>query len=410
MKIAAIKGKMGIWTYYVASMRFSDISEYVSPITEEISNNNSFSDMLQRAITDNVESIKEYLLNQKERFFNALVLAIYDGNPEWCELEVDIEEFRTYSIGILELSGKEVIFPVDGQHRVEGIKKALIENSDLCNERVPVIFIGHQNTRDGKQRTRRLFSTLNRRARRVNDNELIALDEDDVVAVATREIIENNPLFSGDRIANFGNKNIPSSNHVAFTSIIELYQCNKILFNHIATKEGKKKKDIEKMLLYRPDDETTRGYIKQINDFWCTMSSEIPVLKTYIDTKDEELKELKNRDEEGGNYFFRPVALTQYINALCEYITIKNCDIKEAVIALNKAPIEIHSAPWLNVIWTQDKKINGRIRSKDVKNMFLYCADHSILSEQDKQSMLDYWASSLGREEMTEEDLLNLIE
>lgn len=187
MKIAAIKGKMGIWNYYVTAMRFEDIVERVDPISEEISNNKSFSNMLQRAITDNVDGIKDYILNQPERFFNALVLAVYDGNPEWFELEMEVDDFVTYSVGVLELTGREVIFPVDGQHRVEGIRASLKENSDLRNEKVPVILIGHENSMEGKRRTRRLFSTLNRRARKVNDNELIALDEDDIVAVATRK-------------------------------------------------------------------------------------------------------------------------------------------------------------------------------------------------------------------------------
>ena len=38
----------------------------------------------------------------------------------------DDEEF--VDLGILELTGDEKIFPVDGQHRVEGIKHALINN------------------------------------------------------------------------------------------------------------------------------------------------------------------------------------------------------------------------------------------------------------------------------------------
>lgn len=54
--------------------------------------------------------------------FNALVLAVYDGNPEWSELDVEVEDYRTFSVGVLELTGDEIIFPVDGQHRVAGIK------------------------------------------------------------------------------------------------------------------------------------------------------------------------------------------------------------------------------------------------------------------------------------------------
>ncbi len=409
MKVAAIRGKIGIWTYYVTAMRFEDIAKYVVPITKEISNNKNFSDMLQRAITDNVEGIKDYILNQNERFFNALVLAIYDGNPEWFELEVEIEDYRTYSVGVLKFSGNETIFPVDGQHRVEGIKKAIKENSELINEKVPVIMIGHENSAVGKQRTRRLFSTLNRRARKVNDNELIALDEDDVVAVATREIIENNKLFFGDRLINFANKNIPSSNHIAFTSIIELYQCNKIIFDYLTTLKGLKKKDKEQLLLYRPSNETTNEYVNQINMFWDTMQREIPSLKQYVETTIDDIDVLNNRSEKGGNLLFRPIALTQFVIALCEYMMYKKCDIKSAVIDFNKIPLTIQKQPWINVIWTNDNKINGRIRKKEIKNLMLYCVDSTLINEKDKNSLLDYLASCYGKDALEESELKDMI-
>ena len=173
MKFAAIKGKMGIWDYYVSVLTFGDVAKYVSPITEEISNSESYSNLLQRSITSNVEDIKEYLLKQNERFFNAIVLAVYNGDPKWNELEIDLELFHSYSVGFLEFTGEEIIFPVDGQHRVAGIKDAIAENPVLESQEVPIILIGHQNTSRGKQRTRRLFSTLNRRAKKVDDNQII---------------------------------------------------------------------------------------------------------------------------------------------------------------------------------------------------------------------------------------------
>lgn len=410
MKIAAIKGKIGIWTYYVTAMRFEDIVEHVVPITKEISNNESFSNMLQRAITDNVDEIREYILSQQERFFNALVLAVYDGKPEWYELEVEIEDYRTYSVGVLELTGDEVIFPVDGQHRVEGIRAALAENAELVNEKVPVIMIGHENNDIGKQRTRRLFSTLNRRARKVNDNELIALDEDDIVAIATREIIENNSLFTGGRLVNIGNKNIPSTNHKAFTSIIELYACNKIIFDYLTKKKGLKKKEKDQMLLYRPDDDTTARYVQDINLFWETMRVEIPSLREYVETDENELEKLENRSELGGNLLFRPVALTQYIIALCEYMKKKECTVEVAVREFNKIPMKIQDEPWKNIIWTQDNKINGRIRKKDVMNMMLYCVDTELINEKEKKSILSYWATAYGRDSISEDDLKRMIQ
>lgn len=410
MKIAAIKGKMGIWNYYVTAMRFEDIVERVDPISEEISNNKSFSNMLQRAITDNVDGIKDYILNQPERFFNALVLAVYDGNPEWFELEMEVDDFVTYSVGVLELTGREVIFPVDGQHRVEGIRASLKENSDLRNEKVPVILIGHENSMEGKRRTRRLFSTLNRRARKVNDNELIALDEDDIVAVATREIIEKNPLFAGERLINAANKNIPSNNHRAFTSILELYECNKLIFDYYTSLEGIKKQKKKEMCLYRPDEETVEKYTEYINDFWLAMQTEIPSLDEYVKASVDELDGLGMRSESGGNILFRPIALTQYINAVIFYLNKKNCSIQEAIQEFNKVPMTIQDSPWKHILWTSRNGINGRARKKDVMNMMIYCVDSSLLKKEAIDSVLLYWAEAYGKNSLSESELKDLIE
>ena len=409
MKLAAIKGKMGIWNYYVTAMRFEDIVERVDPISEEISNNKSFSNMLQRAITDNVDGIKDYIINQQERFFNALVLAVYDGNPEWFELEMEVEDFVTYSVGVLELSGREIIFPVDGQHRVEGIRASLEEKPELRNEKVPVILIGHENSKDGKRRTRRLFSTLNRRARKVNNNEFFALDEDDVVAVATREIIEKNPLFEGERLINAANKNIPSSNHRAFTSILELYECNKLIFDYFTSVEGIKPQKKKEMFLYRPDEEIVDKYTSYINQFWNEMQTEIPSLNEYVNAKIDEIDSMNKRSEEGGDILFRPIALTQYINAVIFYLKKKNCSISEAIREFNKVPMKIQDKPWKHILWTSRNGINGRVRKKDVMNMMIYCVDASLLSKDSVDSLLLYWGESYGITSLSEEGLREII-
>ena len=134
-----------------------------------------------------------------------------------------------YDLGVLTLSGQEKIFPVDGQHRVAGIKEALELNQDIGEERVPVIFIGHSKDEMGMQRTRRMFSTLNRYAKPVSMRDIIALDEDDVIAIASRNIIDQSNLFEDDRILDSKTKAIPDNNERALTTIITYYECNKEL-------------------------------------------------------------------------------------------------------------------------------------------------------------------------------------
>ena len=390
MKFAAIKGQMGIWRYYVSALSFGEIAKYVSPITKEISNSDSYSNLLQRAITNNVSSITDYLLLQPERMFNALVLAVYDGNPEWSELDVEVEDYRTFSVGVLELTGDEIIFPVDGQHRVAGIKDALKKDSSLANEKVPIILIGHQNTLEGKRRTRRLFSTLNRRAKRVNENEIIALDEDDLVAITTREIAENHKLFSGERLVDCATKNIPSTNNIAFTSILTLYEITKIIYTEKCLEKGISKAKQEKALLYRPSDDVVEEFILEVNKFWDTFMTNIPSIKEYISIDIQNLDH-KYRSVEGGNLLFRPIALSQFVLAIFECKKRMQITIEEAITRIGKIPMEISKSPWKNLLWLEERgNINGRVKKKDLKLLMMFLVDETILSEKETEELVQY--------------------
>ena len=57
-----------------------------------------------------------------------------------------------------------------------------VEEQDPFDE-VSVIFVAHEATSQGLERTRRLFTTLNKTDRPVSKGDIIALDEDDVVAI-----------------------------------------------------------------------------------------------------------------------------------------------------------------------------------------------------------------------------------
>ena len=124
-------------------------------------------------------------------------LGFYGGSPDWYELDIrtnhlfDAEALPRELdgvLGFLRLDGTETLFAIDGQHRVEGIKQALQENAELKREEVSIIFVAHRNDPSGMERTRRLFTTLNRYAKPVSKSEIVALDEDDILAIITREI------------------------------------------------------------------------------------------------------------------------------------------------------------------------------------------------------------------------------
>ena len=203
LTLPALRARMGDWIYYVTFLQMEEIAKRIE-LAEEVHPSSMLKEMIQRQITDRANPIAEYLLNQQQRFFNSLIVGVYGGSPNWYELAIgtnqlfDAEVLPLYlegALGILRLDGEEKLFALDGQHRVEGIKKALKKNENLKTDEVSVIFVAHQTGADGMERTRRLFTTLNRYAKPVKKSEIIALDEDDIIAIITRELVEKYPLF-----------------------------------------------------------------------------------------------------------------------------------------------------------------------------------------------------------------------
>src|SRR5205823_2004735 len=132
--------------------------------------------------TNRSGEIQTYLRSQPLRFFNALVIGTYGGHPQWHEVSIrrlesrigDSPAYLEGALGILTLEGTEKLFAIDGQHRVAGIEKAVGEKPELGDEEVCVIFVSgvvaekRSEDEQGFERTRRLFTTLNRYAKPVS--------------------------------------------------------------------------------------------------------------------------------------------------------------------------------------------------------------------------------------------------
>ncbi len=160
-RFPAIRCSMGDWIYYITYMKFSDVAHWIKR-TEEIHKSKKLRDMIQRALTGRVNPIVDYLVEQKERFFNAIVVGVYGGDPKWYSIEVsgsqvlgspDLDEDSQHSIGLLVLEGNEKLFAIDGQHRVEAIKEALLKEPNLGSEDQSVIFVAHRTDEEGQRRT-----------------------------------------------------------------------------------------------------------------------------------------------------------------------------------------------------------------------------------------------------------------
>ena len=402
MRIPVIRGHIGDWRYYTGVMKFDEIAYLVSPSVDEFCNPSCLNDLLQRQLTDNYLSIKEYILNEEQRFFNAIVLAIYDGDPKWLEIEFGAEYEEYNNMGFLELNESVQIFPVDGQHRVKGIIEALRENENIAEEEVPIIIIAHKNDIDGKRRTRKLFSTLNRRAKPVGDNYQIALDEDDIVAIVTRELVEEISLFQGERMCNGKTKQIANTNINAFTSLIALYQCNEALIQRQLGLSDKKMKEYK---LYRPSNEIISSALNNLNKFWNSFINNISVIQEYLQLSDKPAANFRNKD--GGNLLFRPIGIIEFVKAACLISDRSNITFDETFKRLNCIPLTLNSTQWKGVVW-DGKKIINRANLSLIKYMIMYLDDVHNLMEEEKEKMIDLYIAATNYEGDRKDALISL--
>lgn len=411
MKIPALRAKIGDWDYYVTTLTFEQVNKYVSKIDEQLHKSESLKDLIQRSISNNFLSIKEYIINQPEVFFNSLVLAVYDDYPDWREIEFKYEGDETYQMGLLEFPGNHKIFPVDGQHRVEGIKAALKEHPELSEQKIACIFVGHKNTDDGKQRTRRLFTTLNRYAKPVSLDDIIALDEDDIVAITTRYLLEEYDLFTGKRIIYAKQKAIPPNNSDAITSIITLYQSNFELFKFFYEEKYNKiptPKIIINYLKFRKPKEELEAFEGLCVNYWDAFKEKISFINDYLVKKEEPAKVYRN-NENGGNLLFRPIGFLPFVKASLIICRREGKTFQEIFTKFDSLNFNLSNKPWLSVAWNPIEKKMKMNSDLVIQLLLIYLYDANILEDKELQKLKVGYASSISYEGENLDDVLSDI-
>lgn len=420
MNKLALREKSGDWIYYITSLTYREVADHVKKIDKELHESHTLSDMIQRSLTDNVNKIATYIETQSEHFFNALVLAVYDGDPKWREISIDYGAGETYEVGVLELNGDEKIFPVDGQHRVEGIKRVLLSDRkmEFESETIPVIFIGHKNTNEGRRRTRRLFSTLNRYAKPVSLNDIIALDEDDIIAIVTRHLIESCPLFREERLNNHKQKAMPEKDKVSFTNIISLYECNTELLLYfirdkvieIDGKVIKGRRKLDAYLRFRPEEEEIAKFTNFVDEFWQSCMNNIDCIKDYLTIPISREPAAKYRNSQnGGNILFRPIGQIPFvINAIKMYDEVKDFDA--VTMRMNNINYELASDLWTYVAWNPiTHKMKTSSNKRIITLLLQFLLNFVPLTQKEQIELIKLYKGEKGDDNLADGVILELL-
>lgn len=402
LTLPALRGIMGNWVYYSCLMSLVELGKRVR-YAQDIHKSQQLSDMIQRQLKKSRSvQIASYLKTQPERLFNSLVIATYGGQPNWRAITSvkqksgndelgSLAPETLESVGFLTLRGDENLFALDGQHRLAGIKKAISDglNQDPVDE-ISVIFVAHKISEKGLERTRRLFTTLNKTAKPVSKGDIIALDEDDIMAICVRRLIEETALFSGNRIAFTASNNMPSTNTESLTTIGNLYDVLTILFTEAQSDLRKPKNELLKA---RPEDEELDKYFKFAHNYFVLMRKRFAEIDEFFAASKPEVIVTKYRGSHGGKAIFRPIGLEIYTRIVARLT--KDMPLEDAVKVAAKLPRDLTAAPFLGLMWDSNNNTISNAHNVTLREVLLHMTGCSKYSDA---NLLGRYRKELGDE------------
>jgi len=363
--IPVIKGKMGTHDYFVGTMTFQDLGAKVQ-FYHDLENTKELDRLLQRELGKRSLEMTEYLLKQKERFYGAIIIAAWGGNPNFIKVRMEDHPLLDddFNFGLLKFDGRQQYFALDGQHRLKSIKEAIEIDPKLRHDEVSVIFLPHQPTEEGSIKTRRLFHTLNRYAKPTTTGENIALDEDNVVSIATRMLVKNHKLLSS-KFLELSKKNLSKSQTECFTSLASLNEFNSLVLEALFCFE----KDY---LRFRPAASHVDNVYSAISSLWIALLNHFKELQDV----ESEIRIANDFREPGGDpakghLLFRPLGLTVFGGVVAQAVAAEfpehfSLDAEfepktwdKILKRIKKLPTTLGESPWKGTIFRNNKMDNG---------------------------------------------------
>ncbi|WDF54884.1 DNA sulfur modification protein DndB [Mucilaginibacter sp. KACC 22063] len=394
--LPCLRGNFGAWNYFSTIMKVKDIVENKRIITvpeSEVLYTNNINQILQREIdASRIGKIKEYLINSKERFFSSIIVAIHKGDPQWADFDLERQfrvdndivdeedvDFIENKLGVLTLSGSEEIFVLDGQHRLLGIRKAFEEQSKIGDDEISIVFIVHKE--ELIERTRRLFTVLNRYAVTIKPAEKVILEEDDAAAILTRRLVQSYPKFLLDKAVSPSKIfSLGSTDTKHFTTLVCLYEISKVLINYNELYKSK--------VIIRPTNASLNKYYKLITNFWDLFFSKFPEVVKFVEGQEVSATFLRNK-QTGGSLLLRPEGQLLIASAYKEFSSANDNDIFKNNIA--RINYDLSSFNWKYVFWTGEKMDH---KNKKLKRSIL----RMLLGKESEKSYVTHEMKKIYKE------------
>ena len=297
----------------------------------------------------------------------------------------------SFEFGVLRFDGSQDYFVLDGQHRLASISAALERgHDDVKDDDIGVVIVRHTDNPEGRVASRRLFTDLNRWAKATTQSENITIDEDDGLAIVTRQLVRDHDLLK-DRVW-YKSRQLPNSGDDSgvhapecFTTLETIYNCNELVVsaNRTISKEWKR---------IRPEYDELDELHGECKEFWDGLCEISPIRqvsqgdKSPIDFRPDD-KGLRGQ----GHLLFRPVG--QEMMALAVSRTLSDSstnldDVGRICRLSTKIDWTLASAPWRGVFFGEGGKMLGsRTRRTLGANLLGYMLgvpwpDEDVLLEQ----------------------------
>ena len=380
--VPAFKAHVGDWEYFMCLMSYAQVAREVN-FAYELGGNKDLATMIQRGVGSRTSDITEYLLTNPHHFLGSLVVAAWGGHPQYIPLEMDDTAEQGVlagvdrDFGVLTFDGTHQFFALDGQHRLKAIKDAIKKNPELGSEDIGVIVVPHYDDEQGRVKTRRLFTNINRNAVKTSQQENIALDEDDGFAILTRRFLNEHSFLSQEGVVQIFSKRgsegelklatrqIPVSGS-AWTTIGVLYDLlREVGFDLDGSMHKVSQRATDEVLDASYDILSQR--IDQLLDACGDLK------KRYTSAANaRELRAPKGREGDG-HPFMRPVVQVQVVRALRHVLEQRLLTWQEAYDWLSDLDWRLAAPPFL-AVWqeTPEGKAKGKMISGKDNSSLLF--------------------------------------
>ncbi len=359
--IPVMRGKMGSMEYYLTTMKAGEVVDKIRVASELPGwEHMTIEERMQRELDwKRIENeIAKFIATDPNRFYGALLVAIY--NDEGLAFE-PLEAFQglpklyanaASAFGFLHFQGGELLFALDGQHRLKGTDVAISgrrhdgkevegyeRNLEVSKDDVALLLIPYSPA----QRARKIFNKVNKYAKPTSKGDNIITSEDDAYAIIARRLMMGTGGYEPvipEAVVNW-KSNTLTERMTKFTTISVLYESARALLGKVETQ-------------FRPEDDKLDEDYEEVCEVWKALLERFTIFHQAVNGSRETLPDRRKM-----YLCLKPAGQL----ALIEGVRIARAhgmDIEAIIEGLNRIPWDIKNELWQGVMMLGDRIQAGR--------------------------------------------------